>query len=162
MPRLTRRSERWAWSAHAELIADDNADAHLSRPVDSAKTLPWAAYVEGWADGQNIIVRLLVDAPDFPGAAGWAMTGPDADGLMAKTPLSMQPASGPLHLVLQGLADARSVRVVRTRQVRAAETLDARVGVGVESQATSGRDTTLLSVPDARSGEVCRERRSRV
>jgi hypothetical protein len=39
----------------------------------SAKTLPRIAYAVVWVNAQNINVRLLVDAPDFPGAAGRAM-----------------------------------------------------------------------------------------
>jgi hypothetical protein len=70
---LPSRSERWAWSARAEVIAGGDAESHLVHLIDRATTLPWAAYVEGWADGQNIVVRLLVDAPDFPGAVGRAM-----------------------------------------------------------------------------------------
>jgi hypothetical protein len=31
--RIPRRSERWAWSARAEVIGGDDADAHLSNLV---------------------------------------------------------------------------------------------------------------------------------
>jgi hypothetical protein len=71
--RLPPRSERWAWSACAEVIAGDAAEAHLSHLIGRAKTFPWVAYVEGHVEGENLIVRLMVDAPDYPGVAGRAL-----------------------------------------------------------------------------------------
>jgi hypothetical protein len=67
---LPPRSDRWAWSARAEVLGDQGPETHLSNLIEKTRSLSWAAYVEGWVEGDRIIVRLLVDAPDCPGAAG--------------------------------------------------------------------------------------------
>jgi hypothetical protein len=71
--RLPPRSDRWAWSARAEILGNQGPETHLSNLIGKTRNLSWAAYVEGWVEGDRIIVRLLVDAPDLPGAVGRTM-----------------------------------------------------------------------------------------
>jgi hypothetical protein len=71
--RLPPRSERWAWSARAEILGNQGPETHLSNLIEKTRNLSWAAYVEGSVDGDRIMVRLLVDAPDCPSAIGRAM-----------------------------------------------------------------------------------------
>jgi hypothetical protein len=63
-------AERWGWSATAEIVSDGDAGTHLTHLVDNAAAFPFTAYVEGSADGNRVVVRLLLDAPDFAGALG--------------------------------------------------------------------------------------------
>jgi hypothetical protein len=55
------RSDRWAWSARAEILGNDGPETRLSNLMKKTRNLSWAAYVEGWVEGDRIAVRLLVD-----------------------------------------------------------------------------------------------------
>jgi hypothetical protein len=60
-------SNEWAWTAKAEIMSE-TPSADLVRSVETIENLPWATHVETQIRNDRVIICVLIESPDYPGA----------------------------------------------------------------------------------------------